>query len=206
MTRRRVRPETLKKLKPGMTAAETQAILEADPEWVAARDRDAKMLGAKEAEWRRAEEPLVEELHRTGFEVDSAWDLVNIATPYPEALPVLLEHLGRPYPDRVREGIARALAVRAAKFGWETLSSLYRREEPGADAKDGLAVALAGASDDEVIDELATLAGDPAHGSSRRLLLRGLARSEDPRARAALEELAADPELSAEARRLLDAD
>lgn len=31
----------------------------------------------------------------------------------------------RPYPDRVREGIARALAVRDAKFGLDVLKRLY---------------------------------------------------------------------------------
>lgn len=95
---------------------------------------------------------------------------VNTSTPYPAALPILLEHLERPYPDRVREGIARALAVHDAKFGWGTLVRLYRQEAPGTDAKDGLAVALAAASDDEVVDEVISLARDSAHGESRLLL------------------------------------
>jgi HEAT repeat protein len=166
------------------------------------RQRDEE-LARREAEWRRAEAPLIEELREAGFEVDSEWDLVNTATPYPAALPILLEHLGRPYPDRVREGIARALAVRDAKFGWVTLVRLYREEEVGTDAKDGLTVALAAASDDEVIDEIISLARDSTHGESRLLLLRGLKRSRVPRAQAALEEFADDPMLGQEACALL---
>jgi HEAT repeat protein len=116
---------------------------------------------------------------------------VNTETPYPEALPILLEHLPRPYPERVREGIARALAVPDAKFAWYVLIRLYRQEQP-SDAKDGLAVALAAAADDEVIDDVIDLVRDGEHGSSRLLLLSALGRSRAPQAQQALQELAAD--------------
>ena len=90
--------------------------LEADPEYVARGDKEEQERQRQVAQWRRAEAPLVEELRESGFEVDSAWDLVNTSTPYPRALPILVKHLERPYPDRVREGIARALAVGDAQF------------------------------------------------------------------------------------------
>lgn len=80
---------------------------------------------------------------------------------------------------------------------------LYRDEPAGSDAKDGLAAALAAVSDDDVIDELITLAGDSAHGESRILLLRGLKRSRAPQARASLEEFSEDPVLGQEVRALL---
>lgn len=194
------------KRRKSMTLAEHDALLKSEGRYddmiEVQRKRDEE-LARKEAEWRRAEEPLVEELRATGFGVDSAWDLVNTSTPYPAALPILLEHLQRRYPDRVREGIARTLAVRDAEFGWVTLVRLYREEEAGTDAKDGLAVALAAASDGEVVDEVISLARDRAHGGSRLLLLRGLKRSRAPQARAALEEFADDPVLGQEARALL---
>lgn len=195
--------------KRAMTLAEHDALLKSDggyDEMKEVQRIKAEELERKTAAWRQAEAPLVEELHAVGMMVDSAWELVNTSTPYPEALPILLEHLERPYPDRVREGIARALAVRGAKFGWETLTRLYLHEEAGTDAKHGLAVAIAAASDDEVIDEVISLARTPAHGGSRILLLRALARSRDPKARLALEELAEDSELSQEARSLLGVD
>jgi len=131
---------------------------------------------------------LIEELGQAGFAVESASDLVNTSAPYPEALPILLAHLERPYPDRIREGIARALAVRDAKFGWDSLTALYRREPAGTDTKDGLAVALAAASYEEVIGDVVDLARDERHGESRLLLLSALKRSKDPKARAALEQ------------------
>lgn len=194
------------KRRKSMTLAEHHAQLKREGRYddmLEAKRQRAEEIEARAAEWRRAEAPLVEELREAGFEVDSAWDLVNTATPYPAALPILLAHLGRSYPDRVREGIARALAVRDAKFGWVTLVRLYREEEAGTDAKDGLAVALAAASDDEVVDEVISLARDRAHGGSRLLLLRGLKRARVAEARGALEEFADDPVLGQEARALL---
>jgi hypothetical protein len=61
-----------------------------------------------------------------------------------------------------------------------------------------LAVAIAGASDDEVIGDVITLARDSRHGPSRLLLLGALERSKDPRSRAALMGLGTDPELEKE--------
>jgi len=186
-----------------ISANELMAELEADPEYIAETARQDEELARKESEWRKAEAPLVEELRAAGFEVDSAWDLVNTSTPYPAALPILLEHLQRPYPDRVREGIARALAVRDARFGAEKLVRLYREEQPGTDAKAGLAVAIGEATDDDVIDEVIALASDPVHGTSRVLMLDALARSNAPQARAALEAIAEDAAVGGEARQLL---
>jgi hypothetical protein len=146
-----------------LTAAELMTKLEADPEFVARRTRAEKERQMREAEWQRAEAPLVEELREAGYAVQSAWDLVNTATPYSKALPILLRHLPRPYPGPVREGIARALAVPEAKGGWEVLTRLYRNEEDDR-AKDGLAVAIAAVSDDEVIGDVIDLARDTRHG------------------------------------------
>ncbi len=172
-------------------------------EMVEAKRQRAEEARRRAVEWRRAEVPLAEELRAAGFAVESAWDLVNTSTPYPAALPILLEHLQCAYPDRVREGIARALAVRDAKFGWATLVRLYSDEPAGSDAKDGLAVALAAVADDDVIDEVISLARDAGHGESRILLLRRLKLSRAPLARAALEEFSEDPVLGQEARALL---
>jgi hypothetical protein len=156
------------------------------------------------AENRRAEAPLVAELQaagvqvQTGVLVQTVWDLVNTASPYPEALPILLAHLPRPYPAAVREGIARALAVPATRaLGWEVLTRLYR-EEPVALVKAGLAAAIAAASANEVLEDVLALVRDRRHGESRVLLLSALRRSRDPRAAAALVELADDPDLTKE--------
>lgn len=180
-----------------ITAAELMAKLNGDPEFVAKRERQEAERNRRETEYRLAEAPLVDELRAAGFQVQSAWDLVNTAVPYPKAVPILLAHLPQDYPPAVREGIARALAVREASRGWEVLTQLYRDEQE-VRVKDGLAVAIAAAANDELIGDVILLARDKRQGPSRVLLLSALERSADPRARSALIELATDPELAKE--------
>jgi len=77
------------------------------------------------------------------------------------------------------------------------LTRLYR-DEHEVRAKDGLAVAIAAAANDELIGDVIALARDTSQGPSRLLLLGALERSADPRARTALMELGTDPELKKE--------
>ena len=181
-----------------ITAAEALARLQADPTYVemqAKRDLER----AKHAEVQRIEEePLLADLRASGWHVTSVWDLVNTSKPYRTAIPVLLNHLTRQYPDRIREGIARALAVRDAAYAWQMLVAEYLSVPQGTGVKDGLAAALAEISSEKVIDELASLAKDRSNGSSRLLLLSGLRRSNSIVARSALLELKHDPALAKE--------
>lgn len=181
------------------TAAELMAELEAKPEFVERRARLDEEHRKRRAELRRAEAPLVRELNDAGFEVESVWDLVNTRASYTEALPILLAHLtsDAPYPPAIRAGIARALAVRESSEAWSTLVRLYR-EESDVRTKDGLAVALSVAANRALIDELIELARDTNNGTSRMLLLPALTRSRQPQAKAALFDLASDPDLSTE--------
>lgn len=185
-----------------VTAGELMARLKADPMFVAQRAKEEAERQQRAAEWRRAEAPLVEELRAAGYAVESAWDLVNTPGSYPKAVPVLLAHLQQPYPGPVREGIARALAVPEAKSGWSVLTRLYV-EEQDRRAKDGLAVAIAAAADDDVIGDVIALARNARHGPSRLLLLGALERSADSRARATLMDLGTDPELKKEVQIIL---
>lgn len=190
-------------MKKRTTAAELMARLNADPEFVTQRAHREAEHQKRETEHRRAEAPLVQELQAAGFSVESVWDLVNTATPYPAALPILLDHLQRTYPGPVREGIARALAVRDAVFGFDVLTRLYH-EERETRPKDGLAVAIAATADDRHIDDVIALARDARHGPSRLLLLSALKRSTLPRARATLIDLGTDPELKKEVQIILN--
>src|SRR5690606_10670983 len=135
----------------------------------------------------------------------SVWDLVNTANPYPKAVPILIEHLQRPYPERVREGIARALAVPDAVKEWDTLRRLFETEADATTTgvKWALGCALAAAATDGVIGDVIHLLRDRRHGGNRTALISALARSADPRARRALMEAGADPELATEVQRAL---
>jgi hypothetical protein len=191
-------------LKPrkGITAEEFMRELERDPEFVRRRAEQEKELERREAESRKEQATLLRELAAVGVKVSTVWDLVNTSASYTAALPTLLDHLKRPYSDGTREGIARALAVRATRpIGWSVLVEEFEKTEPSNNrVKDGIAVALAGSSDDAVISELIELAKDKRHGDSRLLLLLGIKRSRRPEAKEAICELAADPALSKEIR------
>lgn len=182
------------------TAAEFIRSLEADPEYVRRRAEQDEELAKLTAFYRDAEAPLVRDLAELGVEVGSVYDLVNDTVSYENAIPVLLDHLRREYPDAIREGIARALGIPAARLlGWRVLVDEYRRtENENNRVKDGLAVALSGASDDSVVQELIDLAKDKNNGDSRLLLLLGIKRSWRPEARQAIAELAHDPQLGKE--------
>ena len=185
------------------TAAELMAELEANPEWVRARDERERKRCEIEEELTRAELPILKDLKKAGAkELESVWDLVNTKKPYPNLVPVLLAHLDRQYPDKVREGIARALAVPEARVGWSQLIRSFlaepQKDETGNDnqVKWALHLALSGAADASVLDELVKLASDRRHGVHRLFFVDALVRIKDPLAAAALEELEDDPDLA----------
>ncbi|MDZ7578227.1 MAG: hypothetical protein U0904_08655 [Candidatus Nanopelagicales bacterium] len=188
----------------GISATELMARLEKDAEYQRKKKAFDAELQQRVRVLTEAERPIVADLRDAGVRVDSVWDLVNTAEPYPDALPVLLEHLERGgYPDRVMESLARALAVKPAAVYWDRLVALYQAQRVGSNAKDGLAVALAVTATQATLGELFDLVDDPANGDSRILLLGELKRLGGPEGRSKLEALVDDPELGKEARHLL---
>jgi hypothetical protein len=170
--------------------------------FVAMRERQEDQRQKHAAEYKRSEVPLMKALHGAGINVDSVWTLVNQSKPYPEALPVLIEELQKSHPPKVINGIARALAVPAARYAWPILVREFKKWPNGAPneltAKGGLACALAATVTIEKIDELIELVKDPSNGRARVLLLRGLRRSRQPQAKQAIEAVAFDPDLAVE--------
>jgi hypothetical protein len=145
---------------------------------------------------------LLEELRKAGLDIATVWDLVNTSARYTTFLPILVEHLRRPYPGAVRDGIARALAVPEARFCLGELIDRYRAEREER-PKDGLAAAIAAIADDNHIDDVITLVRDPKNGTGRVLLLSALERSRTPQAKATLREFEHDPEIGKEVQRIL---
>jgi len=191
-----------------MTLAEHHAQLKAEGKWdeyVARKKERSDAIRRKEEEYTQAEAPLIHDLRAAGGEVSSVWDLVNTRGSYPTLVPVLLAHLDHPYPERVREGIARALAVPEARAGWDQLVNSYLSETDATThgVKWALHLAIAAAADISVLDTLIRLAVDRRHGRNRAMFVDSLARLNDPRARAALDELAGDPDLADDVRRVM---
>jgi hypothetical protein len=184
-----------------MTIAEREAELRATGAYDGYLDQQRKRdleHERKVEEHARLLAPLLVDLQRCGVPSLAAI-LVGDgakAPPYPGALPVLLEHLQRPYGPEQRRFIAAALAVPQARIGWEVLVKAYSDEED-AGVRETLANAIEAAVDESVLDEYVTLVQASEHGSSRVLLLRGLARL-GARGIAALRGLRGDPVLRKE--------
>lgn len=185
------------------TLAEFHAALKAEGKWdefQAMRKAKSEELAKRKAELDAAQAPLVEALRATGLDVNSVWNLVNTAEPYPEAVPVLFEHLYKPYPERIVEGILRALAVPDSRPRWPELLDLF--EKYPSQATSGLrwaaGCALSASADDEVIGEVMRIVADPRYGFERLAFLDVLARSNNARAKMMLHELRDDPVLGKE--------
>ncbi len=185
-----------------ITAAEAMARLNADPEFVARRDLAERERERCEAALRRAEAPLIDDVREAGVDIATVWDLVNTSAPYSALLPILLNHLRRPYPGAVRDGIARALAVPEARFCLGELIDRYRAEREER-PKDGLAAAIGAVAVDGDLNDVIMLLREPENGPSRMLLLSALERSRAPQAKATLREFEHDPEIGKEVQRIL---
>ena len=101
-----------------ITAGALMKQLQADPVWQEQQRRQDQAREEYLVQLRKAEAPLLADLANSGLHVQSVWDLVNTSSSYEAAIPILLHHLLEPYPDKVKEGIARALATRQALVGW----------------------------------------------------------------------------------------
>lgn len=150
--------------------------------------------------------PILRELSEKGYNVESVWDLTHYEGSYEKAIPLLLKHLLLPYSDTTRDSLARALAIKEAKYAWPILVDEYRKAPVGKglvapndtkefrwQAKDGLACALATIVDASTLDTLISLIKDPQNGDSRTLLLPGLKKTRSEIAKAVLWELVEDP-------------
>jgi hypothetical protein len=168
-------------------------------------DRQSRVLAEQEQ--------LLHELKSADLEIHRVSDLISRSERYPDAIPILLRHLQMPYSDVTKETIARSLAVKekAVVDAWPMLVKEYLqapiglgikapgdRKEYRLSAKDGLACALSVAVTEHTIDELIRIVKDRSNGESRILLLSALKKSKNPKAKAALVELAFDPQLEKE--------
>jgi hypothetical protein len=179
------------------TAEELLNSLQADPEYQARIKELNRLAELNTRPLREAAQPLVAALRAIGLNVDSIADLVNTAVPYPEALPLLYEHLHKKYPDEVLGDISRALAIPDSAGHWNEIVGLYKAVDKSRRVlKEALSCTLAASMTDATLPELIELASNPENGESRVILLHALRRSKNEKAKAALQMLASDPELT----------
>ena len=187
----------------GMGAEEFAARLAANKEYQEERAAFEQQLDAKAARWRAAEDPIVAELRAVGVEVASVWDLVNTDVPYPSALPVLARYLeDGELPDRVLEGLGRALAVGPAVEFWDRLIALVL-SPAGVGQAEGSAVALAACVTADRVEDLIQIVTEEERRPEHIFFLRPILKLGGDRGREVLASLDSDPVLAVEAQALL---
>jgi hypothetical protein len=156
-----------------MTAAELDKLLHSCPEWVEREQKREAELAEKRRLGAIEEAPLLADLRRVGYAAQSVWDFVNSSQSYPQAIPVLLEHMHRPYSLRIHEGILRSLAVveargePAATLVFDALKAATGKHR---DIRWAMANALAMIADDRHGEALIQLSGDPDYADVSRTL------------------------------------
>ncbi len=114
-----------------------------------------------------------------------------------------LDHLEHgAYPERVMEGLGRALAVKPSVAWWEQLKALYLAAR-GPGEEDGTAVALAACATKAQLGDLIQFLSLESRGMSRIYFLRPIKRLGGEDGRRVLESLAEDPTFGKEATALL---
>ena len=138
----------------------------------------------------RAEDALVAQaLGDAGVTCKSVYDLVNSSQPYAEAIPVLVQLLPKVKSSRVKEGIARALTVKAARpkaaqalikeFAAAPMATYAQQ-----DTKWAIGNALSITADDSVFSEIVCNFDDARHGWTRSMLALALCNMKSHRAEA----------------------
>ncbi len=184
-----------------MTPAEHEDWLKATGQYDAMIERHRQHDAELKAHWAACEKaliPVVDALQAAGCPVSSPYDMLRLANENPRlyiaAIPILLDHLQRPYPSDARVQIAFALYSRAAEVVWDQLIALFRKETDER-VKDRLANAIEACSSRERLDDVINLVRDSKNGTSRVLLIGILTHSRDPRARETIMDLIDDPDL-----------
>lgn len=142
----------------------------------------------------RQSRPLTNEVLEAGIRVASVWDFVNTDEKYPEAIPVLIKHLNKPYHRAIKEGIVRALAVKEAK-GIANKAILEEYHKAPSDNFHyrwtfGNTMRVIVTEDD--LEELSKIVLDESNGDSRHMFVRALAKLKSPKTREILRLLVSD--------------
>ena len=146
-----------------------------DPEYRARTEQLEADLQARAIAEREASRPVLDDLRAIGIDVDSLWDLYKVPDARPHAIPVLLAHIVREYPDRVLEAIGQGLDDKASRSWWDDLRAILRTTEHPV-VRDRVACAMATCAAREHYEDLLTFLRDDSLGESRIYFLRPINR------------------------------
>ncbi len=177
-----------------ITAAELQTKLLRDEEYQKWLKEKEEVRTALEVAYAKDEKPLVEGLVKAGFNITSSWDLVNTKSSYKSAIPILLEHLPRPYHLKNKEGIVRALAVREAKgVACRAILDEYNKApKNNSNYRWAFGNTMAVIMTADYIDDVVAIVQDENNGESRQMFVSALGNTKSLKAKEVLKQLLSD--------------
>jgi len=141
------------------------------------------------------EKPLIDELHKVGINVSSVWDLVNTSKSYKKAIPILIEHLSKPYHPKNKEGIVRALAVKDA-IGIVASKAVINEYHNIPIEDHFLRWAIGNTMTilitEDCIDSVTNIVLNEKNGDTRQMFVAALRRLKSPKATEVLQQLLSD--------------
>lgn len=162
---------------------------------------------ALEAAYAEDEKPLIDDLVKAGFNITSSWDLVNTKSSYKAAIPILVEHLSKPYHVKNKEGIVRALAVKEAKgvACRAVIDEYHKAPRHDFHYRWTFGNTMAVIITVDYIDDVIAIVQDESNGESRHMFVAALGNTKSPRAKETLRQLIKDKDktISKEAQKAL---
>jgi hypothetical protein len=107
-------PDNLRSTQPTRSSAPSASVV-ADPDPAEITGTFPEKLAAIARMRAAAAVPILDDMRRIGIDVDDVYMIYKYIDDFPQAVPILLEHLERGgYPDMVASGTARALGTKVA--------------------------------------------------------------------------------------------
>jgi HEAT repeats len=169
------------KRRQSMAAKDLLDQLQGDRSFVARALDNERQRSLAAQSFARAAAPVVADLQRGGYQVESIDELRHSGKRYKDAVPILLNWLTRSPPD-VKEDIVRTLSVPWARPAASQAMVEEFKEVPLAADPTGTGLrwvignALEVLADESIVEEMVKIATDPGYGVARQMVVLGLAR------------------------------
>ncbi|MGP0059299.1 MAG: HEAT repeat domain-containing protein [Beijerinckiaceae bacterium] len=188
--------------KPPKTAAELMGSLQKDPDYRARVVSKNAARARAIADFELNSRPVLDDLRSIGIQVNSLDQLRESGKKYKTVIPLLTSWLTKTDNDKVREAIVRALTVPwAADLAEKPLIDLYLSlDNSGNDSlRWAIGNALSVVATDRYFDQLLEIVRNRRHGTTRQMIVLGLANKGGERIESALIDLLADPDVAGHA-------
>lgn len=152
-----------------------------------------------EKELRQQQAELIHEIKKRGIIISNIWDLVNTKEDYKNVLDILISHLTKPYHDKIKEGIVRALAVKeAAPIANSTLLEEYHKTSKDKKAlRWAIGNTIYNTVTENYKEKIIEIVKDKLNGISRHMFVLSLSKINCPEVEDVLIDLLSDNEVCA---------